>query len=177
MSVKSLGAYSGFIAIGEVVDVEGDPSQSGRARVRWRTGSATQSVIADGDLPWTKPMFSTSDPALSQTGGPHTGLRKGSMVVGVPVDGQGQDFLIIGSILPGGDGGVDQPAVFDSHMPQSAKVEENGGQRQRRYGDVNGVVTQDSIVKYAEETPGQTGTGARFASLDDSIGTLGRILG
>lgn len=176
MSTRNLGAYSGYVAIGEVVDVENDPSQSGRARVRWRTGSATQSQVQDSDLPWTMTMFSSSDPATKQTGGPHTGLRKGSFVVGIPLDGQGQDFMIIGSILAGGEGGVDQPAQFDSDMPQAAKTQQNGGESQRRYGDVNGVVTQESIVKYAEESAGQESRGARFASLDDSIGTLTRII-
>lgn len=171
---RSLGQSSGFIAVGEVVNVDDDPSQSGRARVRWLTGSATQDQVGDDDLPWTMPMFPTADPAMGQTGGPHTGLRKGSRVVGIPLDGQGQDFLIIGSLVRGGDGGVDQPAKFDSSLPQAAKVESNGGERQARYGDVNGVVSQESIVKHAEETAGVGN--ARFAGVDDSIGTLGRII-
>lgn len=166
----SFGQPSGFIAVGEVVDHLNDPSQSGMVRVRWKTGSAVQDQIADGDLPWTRTMFPSTDPALSQTGGPHTGLRRGSLVVGIPLDGQGQDYLVVGTIVRSGTssegGGQSQ---YDSDLPRPSKSDSIGGQAQPRYGDVNGIVTQTSIVTYA-------GDGSRYASLDDSVGVLDQAI-
>lgn len=169
-SVKDLGRNSGFITIGEVVNHEDDPAQAGQVRVRWQTGAAQQHDVGDEDLPWTQPMYPSTNPSLDQTGGPHTGLRKGSRVVGIPLDGQGQDFLILGTILRGGDATVDQPATFDSHIPQPAKTQQNGGETQPRYGDVNGVATKESIVSYAESQGG--GRSAKYAQVNDPIGTL-----
>lgn len=174
MSSKDLGRASGFITIGTVVNVEDDPSQSGQVRVRWQTGAAEQHEIADDDLPWTRPLFPSTNPSVNQVGGPHHGLLKGSLVVGMPIDGSGQDFMIMGSMVKGGEGGHDQPAQFDSQIPQPAKQASNGGESQPRYGDVNGVVTQESIVQYAEAEGG--GTSAKYATINDPIGTLAKAI-
>lgn len=171
---RSLGAYAGLISIGTVVDVENDPSQSGMVRVRWQTGSATQDKIQDDDLPWTRVLFPATNPSLSQTGGPHTGLRVGSTVVGIPLDGSGQEFLVIGTIVRGGSGGLDSPPVYDSDIPQPSKVQSNGGETQPRFGDVNSVVSQESITRFGE-TLGGSGLPARFAGLVDSIGDVSSI--
>ena len=174
MSNGHLGRPSGFIAIGTVVNHEDDPSQSGKVRVRWQSGAAEQHEIADGDLPWTGVLHSPHNPSLDQVGGPHTGLLKGSVVMGIPVDGAGQDFIIIGSMVKGGKAGLDEPAQWDSQIPQAAKESSKGGESQPRYGDVNGVVTQESIVKYAEAEGG--GSSAKYATIDDPIGTLDRAI-
>lgn len=170
MSLTNFGASSGFIAMGVVVDHENDPSQSGMVKVRWMTGAAVQDQLSDDDLPWTRTLFPSTDPALSQTGGPHTGLRKGSTVVGIPLDGQGQDYLVIGSTVKSGSGSEGGGQVtYDSDIPRAAKSASIGGQAQPRYGDVNGIVTETSIVAYA-------GQSAQFASLDDSVGVLDSAL-
>lgn len=172
MSVRDLGKSGGFLTIGEVVNRKDDPTQSGMVRVRWLTGGAVQHEIADDDLPWTAAIHAGSNPSLGQTGGPHTGFREGTKVVGIPIDGQGQDFLILGSLVKMGTGDVDQPGTIDSDIPQAAKSNENGGETQPRWGDVNAVVTQKSIVEYAESEAG--GRSAKYATLDDAIGTLDR---
>lgn len=169
---KNLGRYSGFITVGEVVNVEDDPTQSGQARVKWLSGAAVADKVSDEDRPWHPSLFPTSNPSLGQTGGPHTGLRKGSRVIGIPLDGAGQDFLILGTIVKGGEGGSDGGAKIDSDIPQPAKIQQNGGEDQPRWGDRNSVVTDDSIVKYAENEGGREKKAARFATLTDPIGTL-----
>lgn len=170
--VRDLGRHSGFIAVGEVVNRDDDPSQSGKVRVRWKTGSATQEAVADDDLPWTGSVFPSTNPSLGQTGGPHTGLQKGSTVIGIPLDGQGQDFLILGSVVSGGQSSPDEPAKFDSDIPQAGKSDSNGGESQPRYGDVNGVVCEESIVDFAVSRGGPDDAPARFSDLQDPIGTL-----
>jgi hypothetical protein len=166
----------GFITFGEVVNVADDPTQSGLVRVKWQLGAATQTEVPDTDLPWTKSVLPSTNPSLKQTGGPHTGLQKGSRVVGVPIDGSGQEFLIIGSIVSSGTGKPDEKATLDSDIPRAAKVEENGGEKQPRHGDVNDVVTQKSITKYAEEEGGSEKKAARFPQFDDAIGTYDRAI-
>lgn len=175
MSDRNLGRASGFIAIGTVANVAGDPTQSGQARVKWQIGAAAQDQMQEGDLPWSKVLFHPANPSLNQTGGPHTGLQVGSQVVGVPIDGHGQDYLILGSIAKMGNGAPDGTATYDSDVPQSAKVQTNGGQQQPRYGDVNYVVTKsESIVAYGQNQGG-TNSAAQFATLPDSIGSQATI--
>lgn len=169
---KNLGRHSGFISVGTVVDVENDPTQSGQVRVRWLTGSGVQDQVGDEDLPWTRCSYPSSDPARAQTGGPGTGLQVGSTVIGMPLDGDGQDYVIIGSMVRSGKGDIDQPWQIDSELPQPAKVQENGGERQPRYDDVNSVVTEKSIVSYAEEEGGPDGSAGKYCQIDDPIGTL-----
>lgn len=175
---RSAGSTSGYIAIGEVVDVENDPWQAGNAKVRWKIGAASQSDISDNDLPWTRSMFPSSNPSLGQVGGPHTGLRKGSIVVGVPLAGDGQDFLIIGTIVKGGSGRPDRRQTPDSDVPRAAKENENNGLRQPRYGDVNDVakklendtIVTTSICQYAQDEAGPDRRACDYATYADGLG-------
>ncbi len=130
-------------------------------------GCATVAMVSDHRRAEAYSAFRTLGRVLMN--GP---VLTGSRVVGIPLDGQGQDFLIIGSILKGGEGDIDQPAQFDSDIPQPAKSQQVGGETQPRYGDVNGVVTRESIVSYAESQGG--GRSAKYAQVDDPIGTLDR---
>lgn len=170
MSVRDFGKSGGFLTVGEVINRKDDPTQSGLVRVRWLTGGAVQHEIGDEDLPWTASVHSGSNPSKGQTGGPHTGYQEGTRVVGIPIDGQGQDFLILGSLVAAGKGNLDEPGQIDSDIPQAAKSQENGGEKQPRWGDVNGVVTKKSIVEYAQSEAG--GRSAKYATMDDPIGTL-----
>lgn len=173
---KNWGRTGGFLTVGEVVNVEDDPTQSGAVRVKWQSGSAVQTEVADEDLPWTKVVNPATNPSLDQTGGPHTGLRVGSRVLGIPLDGSGQEFLVLGSLVASGSGEIDEEGTVDSQIPQSAKVAQNGGETQPRYGDVNHVVCDHSICKYAEDQGGAEKKPAKYPSLDDSIGTFGEVI-
>jgi Gp5 N-terminal OB domain len=167
---RNLGRASGFFSIGTVVNVKDDPTQSGMVRVRWNVGGAAQDQIADTDLPWTKCLYHPANPSLGQVGGPHTGLLVGTQVMGCCVDGTGQDWMIMGTIVKAGTGDPDGQPTFDSDSPQPQKVQTNNGQSQPRYGDVNGVVTKsDSIITYGVNQGG-TQQPALFADLPDSIG-------
>jgi hypothetical protein len=168
---QNYGRTGGYFTVGIVKNVEDDPTQTGLVKVQWQVGGGAQDQLGEDDLPWTRCMFPASNPSLGQTGGPHTGLRVGSVVYGVPIDGAGQEFMIVGSSPKSGDGDPDQDAQYDSDIPQPAKIQDVGGQDQPRYGDVNAIVTQESIVKYSEQEGGQYRSAALYASLDDSIGT------
>lgn len=175
---RQAGAHSGYIAIGTVVDVAEDPWQAGNMKVRWQLGAAAQSDISDNDLPWTRSLFPTTNPALQQTGGPITGARKGSTVVGIPVGADGQDFLVIGTILRAGTGKPDQQQKPDSEAPRPTKEPENNGLSQPRYGDVNDVAKKlegDSIVTtsicvYAQDEAGPDRKACDYALYVDGLG-------
>jgi hypothetical protein len=170
---RNLGVTAGYWAIGKVVNVKDDPTQSGMVRVRWLLGALSQNAIGDDDLPWSKVMFSPTNANIGAMGGPHVGLKVGTLVVGAPIGGDGQDVLVIGSLGRAGSGDADGQPVFDSDIPWAAKTQTNGGQKQPRYGDVNGIVAKESIVKYGEQTGG--GKAAKSAQLGDSIGTTDMI--
>ena len=176
------GRASGFIAVGEVMDVN-DPWQHGAVKVQWKIGSAAQNELGLDDLPWTKAMFPSTNPSLGQVGGPHTGLRKGSTVIGIPMGGDGQDFLIIGSLVSTGNGQPDQTQTPDSDIARAAKQSKNDDVSQPRYGDVNDVAlkwdTQDvvrtSIIAFARDEAGPDHKPADYPDLTDSIGVLPKI--
>jgi hypothetical protein len=176
MAETSFGRPGGFYSVGVVVNVEDDPTQSGQVKVKWYEGSASQDRLQEHDLPWTRVMFPPTNPSLGQAGGPHTGLRVGSIVYGQTVDGAGQEYIVVGSSPKIGQGEFDQEAKFDSDIPQSAKVQSNGKQggseTQPRWGDVNAIVTQKSIVKFGESEGGKFRQAAKFADIDDSIGLI-----
>jgi hypothetical protein len=169
MAETSFGRPSGYMAVGRVVNVKDDPTQTGQVRVKWLEGAASQDTIGDEDLPWTRCLFPVSNPSLGQTGGPHTGLQVGSMVYGTTVDGAGQEYMIMGSAPKSGSGEHDQDPTFDSDIPQSAKQEKTS-ETQPRYGDVNAIVTKKSIVPYGEQEGGGFKTAALYPGLTDSIG-------
>jgi hypothetical protein len=174
MATNQFGRTGGFFSVGEVVD-RFDPTQSGLLKVNWNMGGANQNEIGKTDLPWSKALYPSSNPSLKQTGGPHTGLREGSRVFGFSMDGQ--DYVILGSIVQGGKGEPDGKPEYDSEIPRPAKSEkvEGDGQGQvdpqPRYGDKNDIVTQKSIWKYAEEEGGQDKKAAKYPSYE-TVGML-----
>jgi hypothetical protein len=178
MSGKNFGRAGGYLAVGKVVNVKDDPTQSGQVRVKWTVGGASQNKLQDDEVPWSRTLFPASNPSLGQTGGPHTGLQVNSVVYGIPIGDDGQEFLVIGSVPKSGDAEVDQEGKFDSDIPQPAKVKENDGESQPRHGDINGVVTKDkSIWKYGEEEGGPDKKAAKYANVADPIGTWDKPIG
>lgn len=186
MADRNLGRPSGYIAVGTVMDVD-DPHQNGAVRVQWHIGAAAQDKLEKTDLPWTKSMQPASDPSLGQVGGPHTGLRVGSRVIGFPYGGDGQDYMIMGTVVAGSNSSstnLDEQPKADSDIPRSAKEAKKDDVDQPRYGDVNDVAKDDagsvvttSIVKYAQDRGGPDKRAADYADLDDSIGPMGKIGG
>ncbi len=185
MAEKATGSASRTgIVIGEVVNRLDDPTQSGMCKVRWNLGQINQSELKEEDLPWTKSLMSAHSASLRGIGGPHTGYigsneGKGedTKVYGVSISGDGQDFIILGSVPSAGKGDVDGVPQYDSDIPQPGKIEKNGqGQVQPRYGDKNGVAEDyknESVIKYAEDQGGPEKNAAKYKDLDDSAGTYG----
>lgn len=142
MTTNKMGRLGGFVSIGEVID-RMDPTQSGQHKVKWKIGGANQDQFGGkGDHPWSKSLYPSSNPSLNQTGGPHTGLRPGTKVMGISLDGQ--DFFIIGSMPSSGKGEADGNPTYDSDIPQPAK-DENSGEvgAQPRHGDVRLQIKED----------------------------------
>lgn len=156
----------------------GDPWQAGHVKVQWEVGSAAQDQLGVGDLPWTRVMFPSTNPSLKKTGGPHTGLRVGSKVYGWPVDGAGQDFVIVGSLLSAGTGEPDQQQTNDSEAPTGTKQQDVDGITQPHYADHNDVakkhggqdVVTQSIVDYARDEGGPDKRPCKYADPSDTVG-------
>jgi hypothetical protein len=169
------GRTGGFLTIGEVVNVKDDPTQTGKAKVKWLVGAASQGDISEEDLPWTASMSPSTNPNINGIGTPVTGLMVGSKVYGVPLSGDGQEFMIIGSVPKSGNGEVDSDAQYNSDIPAVAKQQENGGEQQEKFGDKNNVVTEKSIITFAEEEGGDSKQAAKYPKLKDSIGHVDAI--
>lgn len=167
---------AGWLVIGEVVNRKDDPWQRGNAKVKWRTGAIAQDQMSEEDLPWSQTMFPSTNPSLGHAGGPHTGYKEGSKVVGIPIGSDGQDILILGSLASSGPSSPDGQATPKSDIPYPALSDSNGGISQGTSGDINGIVAQESIVKYGQDTGG-TQNAAKYASLPEPIGTLDQNLG
>ena len=165
MTTNKWGRTGGFVTVGEVID-RMDPTQSGKHKVKWKSGGANQDQLGGGDdHPWSGTIHHAANPSLNQTGGPHTGLRPGTKVFGMSIDGQ--DFMIMGTMPSTGSGSPDGSPTYDSDIPQSAKDGNGGGEvgAQPRNGDVRLQLQEDetgaamaggssdsrSITKYAEE--------------------------
>lgn len=171
MADSHVGRSGGFITRGKVTNRKDDPTQTGMVRVQWLTGGASQDQLDDESRPWTKVMQSTTSASLGSRGGPHTGLLEGTEVFGVPIDGSGQDFLVIGTATPSGKDN-DQTPKYDSEIPRAAKNENNGGgDNQPKWDDINDIVTQDKwIGDFGEQEGGPTKTASLYPKLNDSFG-------
>lgn len=171
MAERNLGKSAGWISVGEVMNRDDDPSQTGSCRVNWKLGGISQDQLKESELPWSPSLSGSANPSLGHTGGPHTGHAKGSQVIGISPSGDGQDFIILGSMPKGGTGQPDGNPTYSSDLPYPALSQENGGEKQSgKSGDVNGIVTQNSIVKYGEEEGGNFGN-AKYAKINEPIGT------
>ena len=176
MAETHFGRVGGWMTIGEVMDVKTDPSQTGRVKVQWHVGAASQGDMSTDDLPYTSVLFPPTNPSQGGMGGPHTGLQVGTKVYGVPIDGSGQEFMIIGSVPRHGNGAVDTNPTYDSDLPHTAKVQENNGEQQPRHGDINYVVTKDkSIWQYGQQVGGQDQVATKYDTHLGSIGYVGSI--
>lgn len=172
MTERNFGKSGGFMVFGEVVNRDDDPTQTGKVKTKWNIGGINQSQMGEGDLPWSTVMQGSHNPSLNNIGSQHTGLMKGSKVIGFSPSGDGQDIIVIGSMPSSGKGGTDGTKDFKSDIPLPAQSESNGGQSQGSFGDKNGVVTQDSIVKYGQDEGGGEKKAAEFAQIDEPIGTF-----
>jgi len=88
-----------IIKIGEVRNIEDDPSQSGRVRVRLVNDQHDETTIPDENLPWAMPIQPTSSAAFNGVGSSPHGLLVGSkvMVTYMPEDKAQQYPIILGS--------------------------------------------------------------------------------
>lgn len=185
MAEKATGAASRVgLVIGEVVDRLSDPTQTGMVKVRWNMGQGTQSDMAESDLPYSKSLMSVHSASIRGIGGPHVGYigsnegnGGGSKVYGLSISGDGQDFIVLGSVPSGGNGSIDSSPQYNSDIPVPGKVQQNGqGGSQPQYGDKNGVVPtykDESVILYAQQQGGPEQSPAKYADLDDSAGTVG----
>ena len=171
MADPHVGRSGGYITRGKVVNRKDDPTQTGQVRVQWMTGAASQDSVDSADLPWSKVAQSSSSGSLGSRGGPHTGLLENSEVIGIPIDGSGQDFIVIGTLTPSGKDN-DQTPKYDSEIPRGAKNENNGGgDNQPKWDDINDIVTQDKwIGDFGEQEGGPTKTASLYPKLSDSLG-------
>lgn len=171
MADPHVGRSGGYLTRGKVVNRKDDPTQTGQVRVQWMTGGASQDAVNPDDLPWTKVLQSTFSGSIGSKGGPHTGLLEGTECYGMPIDGAGQDFVVIGTATPSGQDNDGTPK-YDSEIPRPAKNENNGeGENQPKWDDINDIVTQDKwIGDFGEEVGGPTKTASLYPKLPDSIG-------
>ena len=176
MADNRLGA--GHFVFGAVVNRKDDPTQTGRCRVRWNIGGINQAELGDNDLPWSKSIFPTGNASRGGMGGPHTGFQEGTSVYGFSPSGDGQDIIILGSTPSAGNATPGGSPTFDSDIPAPAKSQNNGtgGGSQPRYGDRNGVVTQQSIWKYGEQEGGPDKKPSLYPQIDEPIGTYAKAI-
>lgn len=175
MTERNIGRTAGFVVFGEIMDRDSDPTQTGKCKVKWNIGGVNQSQMGTEDLPYSSVMYPSSNPSLNNVGQAHTGLMKGSKVIGIPISGDGQEIVIIGSMLSAGQGGTDGTQNYKSDLPIPGQSQENGGVSQGSYGDRNGIVTQDSIVKYGQDEGGDNGA-AKYHDIDEPIGTFQKAI-
>lgn len=97
MTDKTMGGSFDNYFIAEVIDVN-DPEQVGRVKVRVKGRQDNTSEIPDHDLRWARCIFPVSNPSHGGVGGPHTGLLKGSIIMGFYADQDGQIPLVMGSL-------------------------------------------------------------------------------
>ena len=137
MATNKMGRTAGYVSMGEIID-RMDPTQSGKHKVKWKSGGANQDQMGgNDDHPWSHMLHPSHNPSLNQTGGPHVGLRPGSKVMGISMDGQ--DFFILGSMPSTGKGEADGKPTYDSDIAQHSKDDSSGGDGvggQPRNGDV-----------------------------------------
>lgn len=165
MTESNLGRTAGFVAVGTVVNRKDDPSQTGKCKVRWNIGGVNQDQLQEHELPWSDKLHGSSNPSLGNKGGIHTGLLEGSTVIGISPAGDGQDIVIIGSLVKSGNGNPDSTPTWDSDLPIAAKDQNNGqgGGSQPKYDDINGVVTQQSLVdNYGPDQGGPDQRAAKY---------------
>ena len=85
--------------IGKVAKVDGDPSQTGRIKVRIFGIHDDPSIIIPDDLPWAQVLMPLTEGGGSGIGAA-TGIQPQSMVFGIFLDGkESQMPLVLGSII------------------------------------------------------------------------------
>lgn len=185
MADTLIGGGAGIV-VGTVKNRKDDPTQSGKVQVQWDN---EQSQLGEGDLPWTSSVFPSTNPSMGKVGGPHTGHMEGSRVIAIRVGKDGQDKLILGSLLSAGNSSPDSyPPKFESDAPAHAKSQQNGGESQSgQVGDYNEIATtpqggkvNQSIVTYAQEKAADQSDfpkAMKYPQLKDSIGTYQQVLG
>lgn len=88
-----------ILKIGEVRNIEDDPSKSGRVKVRIYNEQHDETTIPDEDLPWALPIQPITSAAYNGVGVTPHGLLVGSRVIVayLPDDHSQQYPLILGS--------------------------------------------------------------------------------
>lgn len=92
------------ILIGEVVNFEDDPSESGRCTIRRYGQDSNEQDIKDEDLPWGLPIMPCNSASTGGVGIAPVGLRKGSRVIITYADDDIEEKypIILGSFYRGG---------------------------------------------------------------------------
>jgi len=88
-----------IIKLAEVRNIEDDPSQSGRVKIRLYNEQHDETTIPDEDLPWALPMQPITSAAFNGVGTSPHGLLVGSRVIVtyMPEDKAQQYPIILGS--------------------------------------------------------------------------------
>lgn len=89
--------------VGEVVNVEDDPLQIGRARVRVYGVYDNKDTIPDKDLPWAQ-VLAPATQGVHEGNGQYLGLLVGTQVFGIFLDGKNSQLpLVLGTLPKEGD--------------------------------------------------------------------------
>jgi hypothetical protein len=129
-----------------IVESIKDPAQLGRVRVRvMNTHTPDKNKVKTEDLPWSLVMAGTTTPGVSGIG--HSSyLLQGAWVVGVFMDNDMQDFMVMGS-LPTVSNSLKNPTTMgftdpDGKYPRKVKEPDNNT---RARGEVSRD-PQDEVV-------------------------------
>ena len=137
-----------------IVQSVGDPKKLGRVKVK--VFNAHDNIETE-DLPWSQVIMPGNTPAINGTG--HSvNLAVGSLVCGMFLDSQWQEFIVMGS-LPTKTGGVEDNNVrvraeADPHAAETRGTYQPASTYAPEYPYNNVMETESGHVKEYYDTPG-----------------------
>jgi len=137
-----------------IVQSVGDPKKLGRVKVK--VFNAHDNIETE-DLPWSQVIMPGNTPAINGTG--HSvNLAVGSLVCGMFLDSQWQEFIVMGS-LPTKTGGVEDNNVrvraeADPHAAETRGTYQPASTYAPEYPYNNVMETESGHVKEYDDTPG-----------------------
>ena len=136
-----------------IVQSVGDPKKLGRVKVK--VFNAHDNIETE-DLPWSQVIMPGNTPAINGTG--HSvNLAVGSLVCGMFLDSQWQEFIVMGS-LPTKTGGVEDNNVrvraeADPHAAETRGTYQPASTYAPEYPYNNVMETESGHVKEYDDTP------------------------